>query len=173
MDNGKGFFQVFVTPLGSMLVVEQGGELVRVNFLEGVNSLNPGTLTEGFKESGTSLLRRTKIQMEEYFDGLRTRFDLPYKLNGTAFQLRTWNALRKIPYGETWSYQKQASQMGNATAARAVGQANGRNPLTILLPCHRVVGKNGTLTGYGGGIDRKQGLLDLENRFSRERTHWS
>ena len=119
------------------------------------------------------MLRRTKIQMEEYFDGLRTRFDLLYKLNGTDFQLRTWNALCKIPYGETWSYQKQASQMGNAAAARAVGQANGRNPLTILIPCHRVVGKNGTLTGYGGGIDRKQGLLDLESRFNREQTSWS
>ena len=173
MDNGKGFFQVFETPLGSMLVAEQGGELVRVDFVEGVNSLIPGILTEGFKESGTSMLIRTKIQMEEYFDGLRTRFDLPYKLNGTVFQLRTWNALRKIPYGETWSYQKQASQMGNAAAARAVGQANGRNPLTILIPCHRVVGKNGTLTGYGGGINRKQRLLDLESRFSREQTRWS
>ena len=173
MDKGKGFFQVFDTPLGSMLVAEQGGELVRVDFVEGVYSLILGTQIEGFKKSGTSLLKRTKIQMEEYFGGLRTRFDLPYKLNGTVFQLRTWNALRQIPYGETWSYHKQATQMGNATAARAVGQANGRNRLTILIPCHRVVGKNGTLTGYSGGIDRKQGLLELESSFSREQTRWS
>ena len=79
MDNGKGFYQVFDTPLGSMLVAEQGGELVGVDFVEGVNSLITGTLTEGFHELGTSLLRKTKIQIEEYFDGHRTRFDLPFK----------------------------------------------------------------------------------------------
>ena len=105
-----------------------------------------------------------RAQLEEYFGGERTTFDLPLAPSGTAFQLAAWAALRAIPYGETRSYAAQARAIGRPTAVRAVGAANGRNPLGIVVPCHRVVGGDGSLTGYGGGIDRKRWLLGHERR---------
>lgn len=101
-------------------------------------------------------------QLEAYFDGELTEFDTAFDLEGTAFQRRVWSALLEIPYGETWSYGQVARRIGQPTASRAVGMANGRNPIAIIVPCHRVIGASGTLTGYGGGLDRKQTLLDLE-----------
>ncbi len=103
-------------------------------------------------------------QLDEYFGGQRTEFDLPMNLVGTPFQRTVWAALRKIPYGETWSYGQLAERIGRPGAARAVGLANGRNPIGIIVPCHRVVGASGDLTGYGGGLERKQHLLDFERR---------
>src|SRR5690606_2268210 len=107
-------------------------------------------------------LTEAKRQLREYFSGRRTRFDLPLDLQGTDFQLRAWRALRKIPYGRTISYGEQARQLGSPQMARAVGGANGRNPVSIIIPCHRVVGADGTLTGFGGGLEKKRYLLDLE-----------
>ncbi len=101
-------------------------------------------------------------QLEEYFAGRRTHFDLPLTLHGTAFQQRVWAALREIPYGETWTYGELALHIGRPTASRAVGLANGKNPLGVIVPCHRVVGSDGGLTGYGGGLHRKQALLEHE-----------
>jgi len=103
-------------------------------------------------------------QLEEYFRGERTEFDLKLDLIGTAFQRRVWAALLTIPYGETRSYGQIAAQLGAPGACRAVGLANGHNPVGIIVPCHRVIGANGSLTGYGGGLDRKRALLDLEKR---------
>lgn len=103
-------------------------------------------------------------QLAAYFAGELTEFDLPLALHGTPFQRRVWTALRKIPYGETVSYGELAQEIGRPTAARAVGLANGRNPICIIVPCHRVIGSAGSLTGYGGGIERKRYLLDLERR---------
>lgn len=103
-------------------------------------------------------------QLEEYFAGRRTEFDLPLALTGTPFQQRVWTALREIPFGETVSYGELAERIGRPTAARAVGLANGRNPVGIIVPCHRVVGSSGDLTGYGGGLDRKRHLLAFERR---------
>jgi methylated-DNA-[protein]-cysteine S-methyltransferase len=105
-------------------------------------------------------------QLSEYFAGERTSFDVPLVLNGAPFQERAWRALQEIPYGETISYGEQARRIGRPSAARAVGMANGRNPIAVIVPCHRVIGANGTLTGYGGGIERKRLLLDLEARAS-------
>jgi methylated-DNA-[protein]-cysteine S-methyltransferase len=102
-------------------------------------------------------------QLREYFDGRLRRFEIPLDLRGTAFQLRAWRALMEIPYGQTCSYGAQALAIGQPRAVRAVGLANGRNPLPIVIPCHRVVGKNGLLTGYSGGLERKRFLLDLES----------
>ncbi|MFF0726412.1 methylated-DNA--[protein]-cysteine S-methyltransferase [Streptomyces sp. NPDC004134] len=104
------------------------------------------------------------VQLAAYFAGERTDFDLPLHLSGTPFQQRVWEQLRQIPYGETISYGELAERVGNPAASRAVGMANGRNPVGIIVPCHRVVGANGSLTGYGGGIDRKKQLLALERR---------
>ncbi len=103
-------------------------------------------------------------QLDEYFGGQRTVFDLPMNLVGTPFRRTVWAALREIPYGETWSYGQLAERIGRPGAARAVGLANGRNPIGIIVPCHRVVGATGDLTGYGGGLQRKQHLLDFERR---------
>jgi methylated-DNA-[protein]-cysteine S-methyltransferase len=101
-------------------------------------------------------------QLEAYFAGERTDFDLPVAATGTPFQHEVWQALTEIPYGTTWSYGELARHIGKPAAVRAVGLANGRNPVSIVVPCHRVVGANGSLTGYGGGIERKRFLLDLE-----------
>ncbi|GAA4622315.1 methylated-DNA--[protein]-cysteine S-methyltransferase [Actinoallomurus vinaceus] len=103
-------------------------------------------------------------QLEEYFDGRRTVFDLPLALTGTAFQRRVWAELCEIPFGETVSYGELAERIGRPTAARAVGLANGKNPVGIIVPCHRVVGSSGDLTGYGGGLNRKRHLLAFEQR---------
>jgi methylated-DNA-[protein]-cysteine S-methyltransferase len=103
-------------------------------------------------------------QIDAYFAGERTDFDLELDLQGTEFQRRVWKALLTIPYGETRSYGEIAEQIGAPGAARAVGLANGRNPIAIIVPCHRVIGASGNLTGYGGGLDRKRTLLDLEKR---------
>jgi methylated-DNA-[protein]-cysteine S-methyltransferase len=106
-------------------------------------------------------------QLAEYFDGTRTAFDLPLDPIGTPFQRTVWRALVEIPYGETVTYGELAQRLGRPSAARAVGLANGRNPIGIIVPCHRVVGANGDLTGYGGGLERKRHLLDLEQTSHR------
>ena len=102
------------------------------------------------------------IQLAEYFAGQRQVFDVPLKLEGTPFQQTIWQALARIPYGVTMTYAQLASQIGKPQACRAVGNANGRNPVSIIIPCHRVIGTNGRLTGYAGGLDNKQWLLELE-----------
>ena len=109
-----------------------------------------------------AVLSATQTQLDEYFAGTRREFDLPLDLHGTLFQNRTWSALAEIPYGTTVSYGEQARRLGVPGAARAVGAANGSNPLPIVLPCHRVIGANGALTGYGGGLDVKRWLLEHE-----------
>ncbi|MFI0354317.1 methylated-DNA--[protein]-cysteine S-methyltransferase [Actinomadura sp. 9N407] len=103
-------------------------------------------------------------QLQAYFSGELTTFSLPLAMQGTSFQQRVWAALQEIPYGETTSYGEIAQDLGNPNASRAVGLANGRNPISIIVPCHRVVGSTGGLTGYGGGLDRKRHLLDFERR---------
>lgn len=115
------------------------------------------------------VFKRAAEELQEYFCGARKTFDLPLVLNGTPFQNSAWNQLRAIPYGQTLSYEEQAIRLGGREKVRAVGQANGRNPIPILIPCHRVIGKDGTLTGFGGGLAIKAFLLDLESRCpSRE-----
>lgn len=103
-------------------------------------------------------------QLEEYFAGERREFDVPVKLGGTEFQGRVWEELTRIPFGKTISYVELARRVGQPTASRAVGSANGRNPVSIIVPCHRVVGADGKLTGYGGGVERKEWLIGMESR---------
>lgn len=116
--------------------------------------------TEDLQE--TPLLREAHAQLEAYFSKRLTRFDLPYQPSGTAFQLKIWQLLCRIPYGETRTYGQVAAWAGNPKASRAVGMANHRNPLPVFIPCHRVIGGNGKLVGYGGGLEIKQKLLLLE-----------
>ena len=108
------------------------------------------------------VLSRAVAQLREYFDGSRRHFDVPLDLHGTAFQVKAWRALAEIPYGTTASYGEQAARLGDARKARAVGAANGRNPISIILPCHRVVAADGSLTGFAGGLETKRYLLDHE-----------
>ena len=115
-----------------------------------------------FRHATHQLHEQLEAELEEYFDRKRRSFSLPMKPLGTTFQMRTWQGLQKIPYGTTWSYEQLATEIGQPTAARAVGLANGANPLAILIPCHRVVNKNGQIGGYGGGVWRKQILLEVE-----------
>lgn len=111
-----------------------------------------------------------QTQLEAYFDGALQAFDVPLRPAGTPFQRMVWGALLEIPYGQTRSYRDIAERIGSPSAVRAVGLANGRNPISVIVPCHRVVGANGSLTGYGGGLDNKQLLLDLERRAAGEKT---
>ncbi|MFD5779422.1 methylated-DNA--[protein]-cysteine S-methyltransferase [Streptomyces sp. NPDC126933] len=117
---------------------------------------------ETFGEPDPRPFGETTRQLAAYFDGELTDFELPMRLDGTPFQLRVWEELRKIPYGETRSYGELAVTLGKPGASRAVGLANGKNPIGIIVPCHRVIGSTGSLTGYGGGLDRKQRLLRFE-----------
>jgi methylated-DNA-[protein]-cysteine S-methyltransferase len=139
------------TPIGRLGLVASRRGLTRV-------------LWDGEPGAGgdDAVLAVAAAQLREYFDGSRRAFDLPLDLGGTAFQRRAWTALAKIPYGETRSYGEQARRLGVPRAARAIGAANGANPLPIVLPCHRLVGADGSLTGFGGGLETKRWLLDFE-----------
>ncbi|WP_346933715.1 methylated-DNA--[protein]-cysteine S-methyltransferase [Clostridium sp.] len=110
----------------------------------------------------TEILKEAIKQLDEYFNGTRRDFDIECEVQGTEFQKNAWKALMKIPYGETWSYKQQAIQIGNEKATRAVGNANSKNLISIIIPCHRVIGANKSLTGYAGGLNRKQWLLEHE-----------
>ncbi|PTP60914.1 methyltransferase [Vibrio splendidus] len=140
-------------PIGKMIIVSNGVSLIEIDHVnhEELTTSNPDDLCQ----------LATK-QLDEYFAGKRTSFDLPLQPKGTDFQLKAWVALTTIPYGETISYGEQAKRMDKPKAVRAVGGANGKNPFSIVVPCHRVIGANGTLTGYTGGMNRKEWLLSFE-----------
>jgi len=118
--------------------------------------------TDGFYKAETPLIKKASVQIEEYLEGKRKQFNLPLVMRGTEFQTAVWKALQNIPFGETRSYKEIAAEIGKPKAVRAVGMANNRNPISIIVPCHRVIGHNGSLVGYGGGLPLKQFLLDLE-----------
>lgn len=143
------------TPIGRIGVAERNGAVTNVFFGKTVQP-------KDFVEEETPLLCRAKEQLAEYFAGKRRAFDLPLRAEGTDFERACWEALLTIPCGETKTYGEIAAQIGRPKAVRAVGRANGRNPISILIPCHRVIGKDGTLTGYAGGVDAKARLLALE-----------
>ena len=132
----------------------------------GVRELRFGEHEVEGGSSGSTVLDGLELQLTEYFAGTRRAFDVPFDLVGTEFQLAAWRALAAIPYGETRTYAQQAEVIGRPRALRAVGAANGRNPVAIVLPCHRVIGADGSLTGFGGGLEVKRYLLDLEQGAS-------
>ncbi len=149
---------VLPSPVGELTLVEENGALTGLYF--GTRCL--------LGEKGTSpLLEEAARQLQEYFAGCRREFSLPLAPRGTEFQRQVWHALEGIPYGETRTYGEIARAIGKPKACRAVGMANHRNPLSILVPCHRVVGADGSLTGYGGGLEAKQFLLELEKRHGK------
>jgi methylated-DNA-[protein]-cysteine S-methyltransferase len=146
------------SPLGGLTAVAEDGALTALYFEGHLRMPDPAAFgprtDEGFGEA--------RRQLDTYFAGGRTRFTLPLAPRGNAFQHRVWELLREIPYGETRSYGALARELGDPALAQAVGLANGRNPLSIIVPCHRVVGADGSLTGYAGGLERKRFLLGLE-----------
>ena len=148
------------SPVGELLIVADETTLRMISFREG---RYPGKVADGWRRGG-AVVANAREQLGEYFAGRRRRFDLPLAPSGTAFQLHAWQALQDIPYGATCSYGEQARAMGQPRAVRAVGAANGRNPIPIVVPCHRVIGGDGKLTGYAGGLDIKKFLIELEGR---------
>lgn len=145
---------VWPSPVGPLTLVEENEALTGLHF----GALPPA----GAETNPHPLLREAVRQLEEYFEGQRKEFDLPLAARGTPFQLRVWAALRQIPYGETRTYADIAAAAGCPRGFRAVGMANNKNPISIITPCHRVIGKGGALVGFGGGLETKQKLLELE-----------
>ena len=150
------------TPIGKLLLAGNKNELKLISFPEGSMRRQP----EADWTYSEAPFRETSRQLKEYFDGKRKQFNLPLSPEGTPFQLTVLDELLRIPYGTTASYGDVAHRIGRPKASRAVGAANGRNPLPIVIPCHRVVGSNGSLTGFGGGLSTKKALLRLEQGFS-------
>jgi methylated-DNA-[protein]-cysteine S-methyltransferase len=144
------------SPIGSLLLASDGAALTAVEMEPHRAAVSAGARADD------GPFRAVIEQLAAYFAGELTQFDLPLAPHGTAFQQRVWTALLAIPYGRTTSYGELASDVGNPNASRAVGLANGRNPLAVIVPCHRVIGRDGRLTGYGGGLDRKRWLLEHE-----------
>lgn len=142
--------------IGKIYIAEKDNCICNVSF---------GTLN--YKEKETYLIKKTYSQLKEYFAGNRKIFDIPISANGTEFQIKVWEELQKIPYGKIRTYKEIAENIGNKNASRAVGMANNKNPIAIIIPCHRVIGSNGDLTGYAGGIKLKQYLLNLEKQNSK------
>lgn len=147
------------SPIGSLRIAANDDGVCRIEFPK---PTHPMPTDADWREGRHPLIDRTQRQLDEYFAGTRRSFDLPLAPRGTDFQRNVWTELSRIPYGETISYAVLAQRIGKPSAMRAVGAANGRNPLPIVVPCHRVIGADGSLTGFGGGLPTKQFLLRLE-----------
>lgn len=145
----------YETNIGKLGIVDNGNAITQVYFANEID-------IESVQVIETQLLKEAAKQLEEYFKGKRKDFNLPLEPNGTEFQKRVWEVLQTIPYGDTWSYKQVAEKIGNPRASRAVGMANNKNPIAIFIPCHRVVGANGKLVGYAGGLEIKEYLLKIE-----------
>ena len=153
----------FKSPIGNLIICEENHKITRIYLQAKEEDITPG----GANHLHSDLLYEAYKQLQEYFSGKRKTFDLPINPQGTPFQQKVWSALQDIPFGETRIYEDIAIAIGNKKALRAVGQANNRNPILIVVPCHRVINKNGQLGGFGCGIETKKILLDLENSCSR------
>ncbi|MCD9005089.1 methylated-DNA--[protein]-cysteine S-methyltransferase [Luteimonas sp. XNQY3] len=152
------------SPVGPLFLAASDAGLHAVEF---AGHRHPVPRGDGWRDGAHPVLDATARQLGEYFAGTRRTFDLPFAARGTPFQKQVWDALTRIPYGKTASYVELARMLGKPGASRAVGAANGRNPLSIVVPCHRVIGASGALTGFGGGLPNKQFLLTLEGAWPR------
>lgn len=157
------FWTVVDSPIDELMLLGDEAGLSQLQML-------PHPAPPDGAEHDPAALAPVAAQLAAYFAGERTDFELPLSPHGTVFQQKVWTALRGIPYGRTTSYGELATEIGQPTASRAVGLANGRNPLAVIVPCHRVIGANGSLTGFGGGLDRKRWLLEHERAVLAERT---
>jgi len=159
------------TPIGKMIAVcsSKGICILDFPYRKMINTIRGRVATaasEEIEEGTHPLITELEVQLQEYFTGVRTGFDVPLDIVGSPFQLRVWEGLQQIPFGETKSYKQQSIFLGDEKAIRAVARANGENGLAIIIPCHRVIGENGSLTGYAGGLRAKQWLLDHERKHA-------
>ena len=164
-------FTRFASPIGELVLTATDAGLTGIYFPTSRHGPPPierdDWVEDDGRAPGSAVLARARRQLEQYFSGERTTFDVPLAALGTAFEQRVWEALRMIPFGTTLSYSELARRLGDVRATRAVGAANGKNPIPIIVPCHRVVGSRGELTGFGGGIDRKRWLLEHEGALMK------
>lgn len=183
------FYKIYDFEIGKLAICEENEKIVRVQFLQNNKAVEIKSIQEkknkneiskeilqneniwlgekSYMLKETALIKKTKQQLDEYFAGKRKEFDIPIKLEGTDFQIKVWKELLKIPYGETYSYLDIAKRIGNPKASRAVGMANNKNKIIIIVPCHRVIGSNKKLVGYACGLDVKEKLLELEKEICR------
>ena len=154
------FYKIYDFEIGELAICEENGKIVLVNVVKTKEDIEE--IAKNSIQKETSLIKNTKQQLDEYFAGKRKKFNIPIKLDGTDFQIKVWKELLKIPYGETCSYLDIAKCIGNPKASRAVGMANNKNKIIIIVPCHRVIGSNKKLVGYACGLDVKEKLLELE-----------
>jgi len=154
------FCTTFESPVGPLLLMSDGQSLTGLH--TDSDKHRPAMRPDWVRDDAAAPFEEVKAQLRAYFDGRLTEFDLPLAPQGTEFQMRVWRELRGIPYGETISYAELARRIGNPNASRAVGMANSRNPISIIVPCHRVIGADNSLTGYAGGLERKRMLLAHE-----------
>lgn len=154
----KLYYGYYESPIGNLRIVVEENSLVALDFME----------DEKKQSDEHTYINEVKKQLDEYFKGKRKLFDLKIKINGTDFQSKVWNELAKIPYGETISYKELATRIGNDKACRAVGNANNKNKISIVIPCHRVVGSSQKLVGYAGGIEKKKWLINHEKKVTND-----
>jgi methylated-DNA-[protein]-cysteine S-methyltransferase len=152
-------YTIVPSPIDDLLVTSEDGAVTRLHFSPHTDG---HAVRDEWVDDADDVLVEASRQLDAYFAGERTTFDLPLAPAGTAFQRSVWHELTRIPYGQTISYGELARRIANPAASRAVGLANGRNPIAVIVPCHRVIGADGSLTGFGGGLDRKRTLLSLE-----------
>ena len=160
----QNFYSYMDSPVGRLLIAWNDEGLSAIQF----QSESQRAASEAGWQAEEEIPEQIRRQLEAYFRGELHDFDLPLSMTGTPFQLEVWKALQGIPYGSTISYAELARRIGNPQAVRAVGAANGKNPVPIVVPCHRVIGSSGKLTGYGGGLHIKEALLNLEREFKQE-----
>jgi methylated-DNA-[protein]-cysteine S-methyltransferase len=151
----------YQSPIGILKIYIQNGFINEINFHDGDEITE-----EVLSTKDQNIFEKCKFEFDEYFSGKRIHFDFPIHQEGTPFQQKVWNELLNIPFGKTISYLQLSQRIGNVKSIRAAGSANGRNNLSIVVPCHRVIGTNGSLTGYAGGLWRKQWLLEHENKYA-------
>lgn len=152
-------YEIYNMKIGKILIGEENGKIIRIEMFK------ENLKTDKNNRKETAVIIKTKNQLEEYFGGKRKEFNVPLEVNGTEFQEKVWRALLEIPYGETRSYLDIAKKIGNPKAFRAVGMANNKNKIMIIIPCHRVIGSNKKLVGYAGGLEVKEKLLNIEKTF--------
>lgn len=172
MNTNIIYTQLYHSPVGDLLLGAYGEELCLCDWCMGRRRIITRQhvqerLNARYEDAPSTFLRNVVWELDEYFACERETFDIPLLLVGTDFQQAVWRVLRRIPYGTTLSYAEEARWLGNPKAIRAVASANGSNPISILIPCHRVIGSDGRLVGYGGGLETKRALLALEGRISR------
>lgn len=153
------YFSLAKSDYGEFILMDDGNGISHIALKNNI------FLCEGLIERETMFLSQAKAELREFFIGKRKCFNVPLSLQGTPFQIKVWNKLREIPYGETYTYGQVAKLIGHPKAARAVGMANNRNPILFMIPCHRVIGSNGALTGYAAGLELKKELLQLETKY--------